>query len=105
MTSPSSCPVCLARADPIFLIWTTATECQPPKLSARLFVSEGTIHIQEVKQSKWRRNKEEKGPERGQSPLGGQDNVVVHSVPKNLFIHTQTATSPDLVMPREERLK
>ena len=31
--SDSSCPVCLARADPSFLICSTILSCQPPRLS------------------------------------------------------------------------
>ena len=42
-----------------------------------------------MKQSKWRRIEEENGPERGEFPLGGQDNEVVHPVIQDIF--TQTA--------------
>ena len=34
MASPSSCPVCLARAAPSFLTSRSAPVCQPPKVSA-----------------------------------------------------------------------
>ena len=34
IASPSSCPVCLAKADPSFLTSLSATLCQPPKVSA-----------------------------------------------------------------------
>ena len=42
-----------------------------------------------MKQSKWCRIEEENGPERGEFPLGGQDNEVVHPVIQDIF--TQTA--------------
>ena len=42
-----------------------------------------------MKQSKWCRIEEENGPERGEFPLGGQDNEVEHSVIQDIF--TQTA--------------
>ena len=32
--SDYSCPVCLARAEPSFLICSTALSCHPPKVSA-----------------------------------------------------------------------
>ena len=34
IASPSSCPLCLARAPASFLTWSTATSCQPPNVSA-----------------------------------------------------------------------
>ena len=44
-----------------------------------------------MKQSKWRRIEEENGPERGEFPLGGQDNVVEVVQPVIQDIFTQTA--------------
>ena len=35
-----------------------------------------------------KRIEEENGPERGKFPLGGQDNVVVHTVIKDIFTKT-----------------
>ena len=42
-----------------------------------------------MKQSKWCRIEEENGPERGEFPLGRQDNEVVHPLIQDIF--TQTA--------------
>ena len=41
------------------------------------------------RERKWRRIEEENRPERGEFPLGGQDNVIVHPVIQHIF--TQTA--------------